>query len=267
MVSNKQNTEIDRYNVRVLERALRLLEALTDGGSMKLSELSERLQMSGSTSYRLLSTLANYGYVEHNATTGGYRLGIACLNLAYSFLRSNDIRKAALPVLEELRDISTETVHLAILDQWEVAYLEKLESLHAIGAMGSRVGGRSPSHCTGLGKVLLAFENTEDVRKHFEKIGLEKFTPITITNINDLLQHLECVRMQGYALDIGEHEEDVECVAAPIRDIEGNVIAAISISKPKSRRKLQSGGSEFITLALEAAEKISSRLGYPLSRK
>jgi DNA-binding IclR family transcriptional regulator len=73
--------------------------------------------------------------------------------------------------------------------------------------------------------------------------------------------------MQGYALDIGEHEEDVECVAAPIRDIEGNVIAAISISKPKSRMKLQSGGSEFITLALEAAEKISSRLGYPLSRK
>jgi IclR family KDG regulon transcriptional repressor len=266
-VSNNQNSDIDRYNVRVLERALRLLEELTNGGSLKLSDLSERLSMSSSTSFRLLSTLANYGYVEHNTSTGGYKLGLACLELAHSFLRSNDIRKAALPILEELRDMSTETVHLAILNQWEVVYLEKLENLHAIGAMGSRVGGRSPSYCTGLGKALLAFENMEDVRKHFEKIEFVKFTPMTITNIDDLLQQLKRVQIQGYAFDNGEHEEDVECVAAPIRNIEGNVIAAISVSKPKSRMKVQNNGSELIDLVLESAEKISSRLGYPLSRK
>ncbi len=263
---SSQQSEIDRYNVRVLERALSLLGELTDGGSLKLSELSERLHMSSSTVFRLLSTLANYGYVEHNASTGGYRLGLSCLELAHAFLRSNDIRKVALPILENLRDSSTETVHLAILNNWDVVYLEKLENLQAIGAMGSRVGGRSPSYCTGLGKILLAFENPDEVRMHFEKAGLLRFSPTTITNVDDLIQHLERVRCVGYAMDIGEHEEDVECIAAPIRDIEGNVIAAISVSKPKGRKTLQNDGVELINLILDAAGKISSRLGYSLSR-
>ena len=266
-MNNNQNSDIDRYNVRVLERAFRLLEELADNNSLKLSDLCERLGMSSSTSFRLLTTLANYGYVEHNTSTGGYKLGLACLELAHSYLRSNDIRKAALPILEELRDISTETVHLAILDEWEVVYLEKLENLHAIGAMGSRVGGRSPSYCTGLGKVLLAYENMDDVRDHFWNSVMEQCTPTTIIYVDDLIDNLESVRKQGYALDNGEHEEDVECVAAPIRDFEGNVIAAISVSKPKGRKKIQMEGSELINLVMVSAEKISSCLGYSPSRR
>jgi DNA-binding IclR family transcriptional regulator len=261
-VHKTKNSELDRYNVRVLERALRLLEELADGSSMKLSDLSESLEMSSSTVYRLLTTLANYGYVDHNSRTGGYKLGFACLELAHSFLRSNDIRRIALPVLEDLRDISTETVHLAVLNHWEVVYLEKLENLHAIGAMGSRAGGRSPAYCTGLGKVLLAFADPGEVRIHFDQDGMISFTALTITNPDNLMDHLKQIRAQGYALDMGEHEEDVQCVAAPIRDIEGNVIAAISVSGPRSRLRLENSCDDLIASIVHASEKISSRLGY-----
>jgi DNA-binding IclR family transcriptional regulator len=254
--------EKGRYNVRALERSLRLLEALAVGGSLGLSDLSEKLGISSSTSFRLLTTLTNYGYVEHNDETGGYKLGLACLELARSYLRNNDIRRIAHSELVNLRDTSTETVHLGVLDQWEVVYLEKLENLHAIGFMGSHVGGRSPTYCTGLGKAMLAYADPEDVRDYFEQVGLRQYTKRTITNIENLIQHLDQVRVQGYAMDINEHEEDVQCVAAPIRDMEGNVVAAISVSGPTARMNLQIGRNDLIKTILETAKRISLRFGY-----
>jgi DNA-binding IclR family transcriptional regulator len=258
--------EKGRYNVRVLERSLRLLEALADGNSISLSDLSEKLDISSSTSFRLLATLSNYGYVEHNDRTGGYKLGLGCLELARGYLRTNDIRRSALPELVKLRDNTMETVHLGILNQWEVVYLEKLENLHAIGFMGSRIGGRSTAYCTGLGKVLLAYIDLQEVRRHFEQIKLISFTDQTITNIDHLIQHLEQVRVQGYALDVNEHEEEVQCVATPIRDIEGKVVAAISVSGPRSRMKLQDDRQDLIEITKKTADKISAQLGYFLSR-
>lgn len=265
---NIKNNKIEkgRYNVRVLERSLRLLEALADGTSLSLSELNEKLEISSSTLFRLLSTLSNYGYVEHNDRTGGYKLGLGCLELARGYLRSSDVRTYALPELVKLRDKTMETVHLGILNQWEVVYLEKIENLHAIGFMGSRVGGRSPAYCTGLGKVLLAYSDLQEVQRHFTQVKLISFTDQTITDVDKLIQHLEQVRAQGYALDINEHEEDVQCVATPIRDMEGKVFAAISVSGPRNRMNLQDSCQDLIEITRKTADNISSQLGYLLSR-
>ncbi len=251
-----------RYNIRVLDRAISVLSVLSDGKARTLMELSETIALNSSTTFRLLSALAFHNYVERDEQTGKYALGLACLELARSYQMSNHVRRAALPVLETLRDETGETIHLAILDDMEVVYLEKLHGLHAIGLMTSRVGGRLPAHCTGLGKSLLAFTDPEDVEAYFAQTGLHRFTDATITSIDELMRQLEEVRRTGYAFDRGEHEVEVRCVAVPIFDINAQAVAALSISGPANRMEPLETNREYIDRALQAARTISTRLGY-----
>jgi DNA-binding IclR family transcriptional regulator len=251
-----------RYNVRAIDRALCLLSILTDGKPKNLPALSETLGISSSTTYRLLSTLESHNYVVHDKQAGGYQLGIACLELAHAYYHGSDLRLNAMPELERLRDETSETVHLGILEGMEVVYLEKLPGLHAIGLMSSRVGGRSPSYCTGLGKVLLAYQDQDEVKEYFSKTGLKEFTKNTISTVTKLKRHLKEVREQGYAIDQGEHEKEVHCVAAPLFDIRGDTLAAVSVSGPGGRIAPQVESKVLIERTKEAARAISYRLGY-----
>ena len=251
-----------RYHIRVLDRALRVLAVLSDGKPRTLVELSEEIPLNNSTTYRLLATFAHHGYVEREEDSGKYMLGFSCLALARSYQSSNHVRRVALGELEELRDSTGETIHLAILDGMHVAYLEKLHGLHAIGLMTSHVGGRVPAYCTGLGKALLAYEDPERVRSHYQTAGLKRFTATTIADLESLIQHLALIRQQGYAIDNGEHEPEVHCVAAPIHDARGQVVAAVSISGPASRIGPPGENHTYIKRTVEAAAHISTRLGY-----
>lgn len=252
-----------RYNIRVLDRAIGLLTLLSEGQPKNLTELSAQLGVGSSSIYRLLATLASHGYVEHDRAAGGYRLGLACLELSRAYLESSDIRQLALTELENLRDATSETVHLGILDQMEVVYIEKLQGLHAIGLMSSRVGGRSPAYCTGLGKVLLAHLDPALVRNHFRKNGLKRFTDHTITGLPGLVEHLAAVREQGYAIDNAEHETEVRCVAAPVFDRRAEAVAAISVSGPETRLDPFGEQRPLIEATIRTAQAISRRLGYP----
>jgi IclR family KDG regulon transcriptional repressor len=252
----------DRYRIRALDRAIGVLSALSDGKPRTLAELSEAITLSSSTTYRLITTLAYHNYIERDEPTGKYTLGFACLELARSYQIHNHIRKVALPELEALRDQTKETIHLAILDNMEVVYLEKLHGLHAIGLMSSQVGGRALAYCTGLGKVLLAYSNLEQVRAHFEHVTFTRYTDTTITTLDELIRHLDLVHRQGYAVDTGEHEPDVRCVAAPIFDLSGRAVAAISIAGPTSRMEPPETAQEHIDKILRATAAISKQLGY-----
>lgn len=252
----------DRYNIRAVDRAVRILSALSDGKPRTLTELSEEIGINSSTTFRLLATLTYHNYVERDIQSGEYRLGLTCLELAHAYHAGSDIRRAALPELERLRDDITETVHLAVLDSMEVVYLEKLHGLHAIGLMSSRVGGRAPAHCTGVGKVLLAYAPSEIVRAHYVQRGLRCYNDKTIQSVNELMEHLKGVRRQGYALDLGEHEPEVRCVAAPLFDISGKAVAAISVSGPAGRMEPLETKQGLIDRTMEAARTISARLGY-----
>lgn len=252
----------DQYNIRVLERAVQILTLLSDGRPRTLTEISEEIGFSNSTAFRLLVTLANHHLVERDPKDGRYRLGLRCLELARAYHDSSDLRRIALPELEKLRDETGETVHLAILDEMEVVYLEKLHGHHAIGLMSSRVGARLPAYCTGLGKILLAYANPDEVRNHFAQRGLQRFTSETITDVSTLMHHLEQVRLNGYALDRGEHEAEVRCVAAPIFDADGKVVAAISVSGPASRMDPIEDNRTLIERTLQVARAISAKLGY-----
>jgi IclR family acetate operon transcriptional repressor len=150
-------------------------------------------------------------------------------------------------------------VHLATLQGTQVIYLEKLPGLHPIGLMSSRVGDRSPAHCTGLGKALLAYVPEAELRQAYAG-GLKEFTPHTITRLPPLLAELERVRREGFAVDDEEHEQGVVCVAAPVFDTD-RVVAAISASGPADRIRKEMRERGLTQAVLAAAAEISARLG------
>jgi len=251
-----------RYNIRVLGRAMRVLDALSESQPSSLTELSRALNMSTSTTFRILASLASHGCVEKDGPFGKYRLGLRVIELARAYFEGNDLRRSALPELERLRDTTGETVHLGVLNEMEVVYLEKLHGHHAIGLMSSRVGGRSPAYCTGLGKVLLAHSDPERIRKHFEGVGLTRFTDATVRTVPALMEVLDRVRKVGYAIDQGEHEAEVRCVAAPVFDLSDQVVAAISVSGPAGRMNPIEDNARLIERTRAAAQEISRRLGF-----
>jgi len=252
-----------RYNIRVLDRAIQILSVLSDGELHSLTDLSEKVKLSSSTTFRILSNLYYHNYVERDEQSGAYKLGLACLELARAYTESNDLRLTALPELEALRDDTKETVHLAVLDRNQVVYLDKLPGLHAIGIMSSQIGRRAPAYCTGLGKVLLAYQpDRQSIREYFERRGLYRFTDATIRSVDELMAELDKIKQRGYAFDLGEHELEVRCVAAPIFDINGRAVAAISISGPSSRLDPLEQNQEIIDKTVRTARMISAKLGY-----
>ena len=251
-----------RYNIRVVDRAVSVLNALSDGKPRTLTELSKELDINSSTTFRLLATLRSHNLVQSEDSTGNYRLGLACLELSRAYHTGNELRQAALLEMKVLRDETMETVHLGVLDDMEIVYLEKLEGLHAIGLMSSRVGRRAPAYCTGLGKALLAHSNPNFIQDNIEQINLQKYTDMTIISQVELLNHLEHIRRRGYALDMGEHEKEVRCVAAPIFDQYGKTVAAISVSGPSGRIDPIEHNQDLIDRTLRAAYNISKNLGY-----
>jgi DNA-binding IclR family transcriptional regulator len=252
----------NRYNIRVLDRAFQILALLSDGKHRTLQELSSGIDLNASSTFRQLATLTNYRYVQRDEATNKYTLGLACLELARSYSEGNDLRRVAIPELEQLRNETRETVHLAILDQMEVVYIEKLQGLYPIGLMGSRMGGRAPAYCTGVGKVLLAYESSLVIKDYFLSHKLQSYTDKTISSLDDLVSELASIHTRGYALDHEEHELEVCCVAAPIFDMKRNVIAALSISGPADRLEPIEKNISLIEKAKQSGRNISIKLGY-----
>jgi IclR family transcriptional regulator, KDG regulon repressor len=252
----------ERYNIRVLDRVFTILSLLSDGTPRLLTELSAQAGLNSSTTFRLLSALSYYRFVERNEATGKYQLGIGCLQLARVYLQESSLRDAALSELQKLRDDTLEAVHLAVLSDMNVVYVDKLEGLRAVGIMSSRVGASAPSYCTGLGKAMLAYADADAVRSHFGRLGLKIFTGNTLHTIDDLMRELESIRERGYSFDRGEHEAEVRCVAAPVFDGQGAAIAAISVAGPISRMEPLEENYGLIDRVRQAAAAISARLGY-----
>ncbi len=248
------------YRTRSVERVLAVLDAFIDAGpNLTLMQVCEATGLTPSTAYRLMANLVARGYLEPGREGNAYRLGLSAIRMAGVALGQLDVRVKAAPLMDELRNRTRETVHLAALDGRHIIYLEKLEGLHAIGLMSSRVGRTVPAHCTALGRVLLAFnpEATEEILKG----PLEAPTARTVVDPKALRALLARVSDQGYALDLGEHEPEVRCVAAPIRNHAGAVIAAMSVSGPAQRIEpmLTEG---LVTEVVNVARAISGVLGY-----
>jgi DNA-binding IclR family transcriptional regulator len=250
------------YHIQVVQRAFSILDALLEGRHpLGLEQICIRTGLPKATAFRIVMNLiAAEMLVETNE---GYWLGIKNLRLGALAEEKLDFVHAARPVLVELRDRTNEAVHLAILnDDMQVVYLEKINSQRTVGIMMSRVGHVAPCYCTGLGKALLAYLPEERVRAWASRAPLKAYTPNTFTDLAGLLAELRVTRQRGYSVDNSEHEENVRCIAAPLRDRTGKVIAAISIAGPDTRFPQPLAGSEMAGQVVQTAERISSLLGY-----
>ena len=260
MLNNKWDP---KQGVQSVYRALKLLEYVCSSDNhrgVSLSELSDYIGLSKPSVYRLLNTLQTFHLVSKEPQTGLYHPGPGLIELAQKGLERFEVRKIAIPYLDELQKKTNETVHLAILDSGEVVYLEKRESKQTI-RMYSAVGRRAPAHCTGLGKAILAFLPQEERRRILEEKGLTAYTPRTITSLSEFELECERIRSRGFAFDLGEHEEEIRCVAAPIFDHTGYPIAALSVAIPAFRTnqdQLEELGPE----VAKAAQGVSRELGF-----
>ena len=244
-----------------VRNAARLLKEFGRGErEMGVTELSRRLGIGKSTAHRLLNTLAEERLLEQDPETGLYRLGLTMHELGANVQASLDIHSAASPVMEKLRNITQETIQIAVLDGREVVYVERRESPQTIRLFG-RVGHRNDAHCTSTGKVLLAYLPPAELAAILQGWKLPKQTPYTVSDHIKLKKQLEQVRRQGYAENVNESEVGLASIAAPIRDFRGNVVAALSVAGPIQRLD---GASlrRFNRHVVEAAAAISRRLGW-----
>jgi len=249
-----------QYKVQVLERALALLNTMAAApGELSLMDLCDRIGLHKSTVHRLVSVLEQNRLVEKTAT-GKYRLGLKLFELGTRAVASLDLRERARPHLERLAFETNETVHLCVLDEGEVLYLDKVEPDRSV-RLSSSVGRRNPAHCTSVGKAIMAFLPENEVDAIIKRFGFREFTRYTITTPAALKADLQEVRRVGYARDWEEHEEGVKCLGAPVRDFSGKVVAAISLSGPAFRINDKSL-NVFAAAVISASDALSADLGW-----
>ncbi|AEG60659.1 IclR family transcriptional regulator [Desulforamulus ruminis] len=247
--------------VQSLERALKILEVLGNyQKGLGVTELAHEVDLHKSTVHRLLGTLAQRGFVEQDSETERYKLGLKIIELSNKMLTNMEVRQEARPFLEELMQFANEVVHLCVLRQGEIVYIDKVECPSTI-RMYSQVGRRGPVHSTGVGKAILAFLPQEEVVKILQEKGMPRKTPNTITDIDEMLKHLAEIKLQGFSIDEVENELGIRCVAAPVWDHSGQVIASISVAGPESR-VTRERVPELAAKIRETGLKISHRLGY-----
>jgi DNA-binding IclR family transcriptional regulator len=251
----------DRYLINSIIRASNILRCFSgEKTHFKISQIAHQLQLDRSTTYRILLSLEKCGFVEKDKKTGEYSLGVATFETGNTYLRRMDFIQISKPIMADLALEVQETVHLAVLSDTEIVYVDKVDSPRTLGVM-SKIGQRAPVYCTALGKVLLAHQPNDELSKIVQQIKLKPFTRNSISSKRKLVEELRKIRKQGYALDQKEYEQDVECIGAPIRDHLGNTIAAISISGPQ--RKINTPQErQFVNQVIKATSLISSKMGY-----
>ena len=220
----------DASPVTAVERALNILEAAAqrrDG--LTNSEISRKLAIPKSSASYILRTLERRGYLRRETETGRYRLGLKILSLGGDAQANLDIADVALPFMRTLSERIHLTVHLAVLDQGEAVYVEKVEA-PGFFKVNTWVGRRMFLHSTSVGKCLLAWLAKHEVEALVKQQGLKKRTPKTITTMTRLLLDLEQVKHEGYAMDDEENSVGARCLGAPVFDTLGSVVAALGAS-------------------------------------
>lgn len=253
------------YQVQVLDRALAILQTLSaEVPDLSLGEISTKLGLHKSTVHRLIMVLERHKLVERNSDNGRYRLGLKLFELGTKAVSKLDLRGRARPVLERLVLETSETVHLCILDDTDVVYLDKVEPTRSV-RMASSVGRRNPAYCTAVGKAILAWLPEAQVESIVRKHGLKAMTANTITSFLELKTELAAIRERGYAVDNEEIEEGVRCVGCVVRDFSGGPVAAVSVSGPAfrvTREKVQGISRPVVA----AATALSTELGFKQSK-
>jgi DNA-binding IclR family transcriptional regulator len=258
--------EKSNYIIQSVSHSLDVLEQFSgDAEELGVTELSKRLKLHKNNVFRLLATLESRGYIEQNRATENYRLGIRCLQLGQAYVQHMGLLRQARPIMSDLVRQARETTYLAVLRRSAVVPVEVVEADRSVRIV-SPLGEALPLHCTAAGKAYLAFEQEEDVRSLLAD-GLPRFTDKTITDRQALMTQLRSVVATGYAVDLGEHVDDIRAVAAPVRDYARNVVGALAVAGPAARLAPDRIEKEVAPLVLKAGRELSVRLGFDLGRR
>lgn len=228
-----------KEQVSSILRALQILECFTDNETeWTLKALVEQLGLPTTTVFRQLSTLTDRQYLEQDSIRKSYRVGPRLLQLSSAIVGQSDLRRIARPELERLSDTVQETINLSVLLEHDIFYLDKVET-HRSVVCNTRVGSRAPAYATSGGKAMLACREPSEIDAYCRWMAQAAcpLTSNTITDPEQLRRELVRAKNCGYALDNGEIEEGLICVAAPIYDMNRRAIAAVSVSGPDYRMK------------------------------
>ena len=219
------------YTIQVLERTFEIVDILVSyPKGISLADLCTETGLNKTTVFRILANLQEFRYVTQDIQDGKYRLGYKFVEISTTILSTSDIRKTARPYLEKLSTITSEVVHLIILDGYEGVYIDKVHNSSNTIRMRSQVGKHLLLHSTSAGKVLLSGMSEAEVDNIIKAKGLIKKTENTITDRDTLMKELVKIRKQGFAEDDIENEEGIRCLAAPIFNYRGEIAAVVSIA-------------------------------------
>lgn len=244
-------------SIQVIERMMSLLDALAASPeAASLKQLSHATELHPSTAHRILAAMTAARFVERQ-DAGTYRLGIRLLELGNIVKSRINLREVALPFMQELHERIGEAINLGTRHDDEIVYLERTSSGRSLVRVVYLVGGRAPLHLTSLGKLFLAAEGQQKVREYAKRTSLPGKTPHSLTTLEALEKELDKVRRHGIAYDDEEAELGLKCVAAPIHDDEGNIVAALSVSAPADRHD-----PDWADQVRKTADAVSHALGY-----
>jgi DNA-binding IclR family transcriptional regulator len=259
-MKNSRTSEGTTGTLKSLRRIVAVLDCFSRyERSLSLAEIASKTGLPKSTAHRMLASMREVGFIEFTQDRNRYRLGLRLLGLGSIVLANMDLYTEAYPFVERLMQVSGEGVHLCVFDGRNIIMVDHREPDGRMANWVTTISG-APAYCTGVGKAALAFQPFDAVEAVIEA-GLRRFTRNTIVDRGKFLQELELTRARGYAVDNGEHQPGVRCVAAPIRDATDVVFAAISVSG-SAMRVTEDQIETLAELVMDVADQISRRLGY-----
>ncbi|MDN4075991.1 IclR family transcriptional regulator [Fictibacillus terranigra] len=259
-MKTKESINTERYKINTLEKAFDLLEILAKKNSLNLTELSAHLEQPKSSLYRIITTLELRGYISRDETNDKYCLGTKTLELTKNFLEGNTLLNVSKSKMDHLVQTTGESVNLGILKNHEILYVASIEGSNPL-KFTEVVGAKAPFHATAIGKAITANLPLEQFNAMISDNKLYPLTENTICSMKQLMVELQLTKERGIAIDNEEVVLGAKCIAAPIFNMFGKVIAAISVSGSKYNFT-DENLSHIITEVKGAAEQISKELGH-----
>ena len=256
------------YTVPAIGRAVRVLDVLyTSPQGRSLAQLAEELDVPKSTLFRILYTLQEHSIIVEDRERKLFTLGMKLLDWGHAALSKIDFKTIAHSHLQKLAHETRESFYLTILDEGEVIIIDHVDTPE-VWKMVTRLGHRSPVHCTATGLNLIAELDDREVEATVDRNGLKKFTDNTITSLSRLRKRLEKIRKDGYSIVDGEYKADLCAIAVPIRDHSGSVVASLMTAIPSERyRKDKKLADKLLGALRQEAQSISKRIGFSPSKR
>lgn len=258
----RPQSQSNRSAVQSVWRALDLLEVFPrHGPELGLTQIASLLNLNKATAYRLLATLEERGYIERAFGSRKYRLGVRAFELGLYFQSQLEVRRLALPSMQDMVAQTGEAAFLCMREGDEAVCIERVEAEHQVNIFSLRVGGRQPLHCGAAPRALLSGMDENWITLYAARTGLPASTPDTLTTLEGLLSDAEQTRARGYVVSMNDVVTGIAAVGAPLLDHSGNVAASISLSGLSIRYDTQRI-DRLASIVVVTAKRISRQLGY-----